>query len=108
MSTQKTLFSSFEHVDLFPMHSWYLDHMTRIAGIDEAGRGPLAGPVVAAAVVLDQVLRVCLHSMILKSLLKKAKLAFEQIHEQAIVWVLVLWALRRSRHSTFLGQLYGA
>ena len=26
----------------------------RIAGIDEAGRGPWAGPVVAAAVVLDQ------------------------------------------------------
>jgi ribonuclease HII len=26
---------------------------TRIAGVDEAGRGPLAGPVVAAAVVLN-------------------------------------------------------
>ena len=25
-----------------------------VCGIDEAGRGPLAGPVVAAAVVLDQ------------------------------------------------------
>lgn len=28
--------------------------LRRIAGIDEAGRGPLAGPVVAAAVVLDR------------------------------------------------------
>ena len=26
---------------------------TRIAGVDEVGRGPLAGPVVAAAVILD-------------------------------------------------------
>jgi ribonuclease HII len=26
-----------------------------VAGVDEAGRGPLAGPVVAAAVILDQV-----------------------------------------------------
>ena len=25
-----------------------------VAGVDEAGRGPLAGPVVAAAVILDQ------------------------------------------------------
>jgi len=27
--------------------------VARIAGVDEAGRGPLAGPVVAAAVILD-------------------------------------------------------
>ncbi len=26
---------------------------TRIAGVDEVGRGPLAGPVTAAAVILD-------------------------------------------------------
>lgn len=40
------------------MPTWALEHEARqagaerIAGIDEAGRGPLAGPVVAAAVVL--------------------------------------------------------
>ena len=27
--------------------------LTQVAGVDEAGRGPLAGPVVAAAVILD-------------------------------------------------------
>lgn len=32
--------------------------VTRVAGLDEAGRGPLAGPVVAAAVILDPERRV--------------------------------------------------
>ena len=31
---------------------WTVDGLT--AGVDEAGRGPLAGPVVAAAVILDE------------------------------------------------------
>jgi ribonuclease HII len=31
----------------------YLQGFTRVAGIDEVGRGPLAGPVVASAVVLS-------------------------------------------------------
>ncbi|MBI3072295.1 MAG: ribonuclease HII [Deltaproteobacteria bacterium] len=31
----------------------YANSFTRIVGLDEAGRGPLAGPVVAAAVALD-------------------------------------------------------
>ena len=29
-----------------------------VAGVDEAGRGPLAGPVVAAAVILDDKRRI--------------------------------------------------
>ena len=29
-----------------------------VAGVDEAGRGPLAGPVVAAAVILDPMVRI--------------------------------------------------
>ncbi len=31
-------------------HFWQQNHL-RVAGVDEAGRGPLAGPVVAAAVI---------------------------------------------------------
>lgn len=31
----------------------FLTHGQRVAGVDEAGRGPWAGPVIAAAVVLD-------------------------------------------------------
>ncbi len=33
-------------------HVLWRQNVTRIAGVDEAGRGPLAGPVVAAAVIL--------------------------------------------------------
>jgi ribonuclease HII len=35
-----------------------MDGFTSIAGVDEAGRGPLAGPVVAAVVVLPEHLRI--------------------------------------------------
>lgn len=34
-------------------HAAYARGFARVAGIDEAGRGPWAGPVVAAAVILD-------------------------------------------------------
>ena len=37
-----------EQIDLI-----YIDSNKLIAGVDEVGRGPLAGPVVAAAVILD-------------------------------------------------------
>lgn len=36
-----------------PDFSFEAQHISPVAGIDEAGRGPLAGPVVAAAVILD-------------------------------------------------------
>jgi len=37
-----------------PDFSFELEHDNPVAGVDEAGRGPWAGPVVAAAVILDQ------------------------------------------------------
>ena len=39
--------------ELFDFDARFRRQYAMIAGIDEAGRGPLAGPVVAAAVILD-------------------------------------------------------
>lgn len=35
------------------LRAWYNEHSHLIAGVDEVGRGCLAGPVVAASVILD-------------------------------------------------------
>jgi ribonuclease HII len=43
--------SKFLHAEQVPL-AW--DTPGLLAGVDEAGRGPLAGPVVAAAVILDE------------------------------------------------------
>src|SRR6266436_3937900 len=57
-----------------------------IAGVDEAGRGPLAGPVVAAAVILDPVRRIAgLRDSKELSALARERLATE-IRVRAIAW----------------------
>jgi ribonuclease HII len=40
-------------VERLSLKSWRMAAQLPVAGIDEVGRGPLAGPVVAAAVILD-------------------------------------------------------
>jgi ribonuclease HII len=58
--------------------------LTRIAGVDEAGRGPLAGPVVAAAVVIapDRRIRGVADSKLLPP--ERREELFELIHERAV------------------------
>jgi len=59
-----------------------------IAGIDEAGRGPLAGPVVAAAVVLPPGIRLYgLNDSKKVTPAKRAEL-FDEIKEKAVAWSL--------------------
>ncbi len=59
-----------------------------IAGIDEVGRGPLAGPVVAAAVILtDNSPIIGLADSKQLSEKRRIKLA-EQIHQRALAWAL--------------------
>ncbi len=57
-----------------------------VCGIDEAGRGPLAGPVVAAAVILDPARSIQgLNDS--KKLSEKKRVALaEEIREKAVAW----------------------
>jgi ribonuclease HII len=60
----------------------------RIAGVDEAGRGPLAGPVFAACVVLDRELMIAgLADSKALSAQRRQQLA-EQIKLRAIAWAI--------------------
>jgi ribonuclease HII len=57
-----------------------------ICGVDEAGRGPLAGPVVAAAVILDPAQPIAgLNDSKKLSATKRERLAAE-IHAKALAW----------------------
>jgi ribonuclease HII len=57
-----------------------------IAGVDEAGRGPLAGPVIAAAVILDPKKRIrgLADSKLLPEKTREA--LFIKIQERALAW----------------------
>jgi len=55
-----------------------------VAGVDEAGRGPLAGPVVAAAVILDELkpIRGLKDSKVLTA--KARERLFDEVHAKAL------------------------
>ncbi len=63
--------------------------VTLIAGMDEAGRGPLAGPVVAAAVImpLDEIIPGVDDSKKVSE--KKREILFDKIKEKAIAYKIV-------------------
>ena len=64
----------------------YSQGITAIAGVDEAGRGPLAGPVCAAAVILPEHLEIPGLNDSKKLTDKKRRELFPMIKEQAIAY----------------------
>ena len=67
-------------------NSLYAQHITDICGVDEAGRGPLAGPVCAAAVILPPNLEIPGLNDSKKLTDKKRRELFPIIKEQAIAY----------------------
>lgn len=66
--------------------SWFAQGITTICGVDEAGRGPLAGPVCAAAVILPPHLEIPGLNDSKKLTDKRRRELMPVIKEQAIAW----------------------
>ena len=67
-------------------NSFYSEEIRVICGVDEAGRGPLAGPVCAAAVILPKGLEIPGLTDSKKLTDKKRRELFPLIQEQAIAY----------------------
>ena len=67
-------------------NSFYSDEIQVICGVDEAGRGPLAGPVCAAAVILPKNLQIPGLTDSKKLTDKKRRELFPVIQEQALAY----------------------
>ena len=84
MSMQTSLFDTPDH-GLYQFELQAADRgFRKVAGIDEAGRGPLAGPVVAAAVILHPGLQLPGVNDSKKLTERKREQLFEQISQQAL------------------------
>ena len=79
-----------------------------IAGIDEAGRGPLAGPVAAGAVILPADHDILYLNDSKKLSEKKRDMLFDQIKEEAVAWAVGLVEPARIDEINILQATYEA
>lgn len=73
-----------ERLEQMKEYEYTYEACTYICGIDEAGRGPLAGPVVAGAVILPKECQILFLNDSKKLSEKKRNLLFDEIREKAV------------------------
>jgi ribonuclease HII len=83
LQEKQVLLAHFQEMLKFEKQQWNIGQL-HIAGIDEAGRGPLAGPVVAAAVVIDREFYIEGLNDSKKLSEKMRESFFDEIKEQAV------------------------
>lgn len=84
------------------------DAYTGICGIDEVGRGPLAGPVVAGAVILPKDARILYINDSKKLSEKKRELLYDEIMEKAVAAEVGIVSPRRIDEINILQATYEA
>lgn len=75
-----------ERLELMKEYEYTYAACLAICGIDEAGRGPLAGPVVAGAVILPKDCEILFLNDSKKLSEKKREALFVEIKEKALAW----------------------
>lgn len=92
------------------MHAYENEHpeAALICGIDEAGRGPLAGPVAAAAVILPKDAAILYLNDSKKVSPKRRDLLFDEIMEKAVSFKVVLSSPERIDEINILQATYEA
>lgn len=81
---QEKLFKERERLDGMRVYEREYAACGQICGIDEAGRGPLAGPVVAAAVILPPDCEILYLNDSKKLTARRRELLYEEIMEKAL------------------------
>ena len=96
-----------EKIDLWELENQLLDNgYTTICGVDEAGRGPLAGPVCAAAVILPRGLEIAGLNDSKKLTEKKRDKLFELIKESAVSYGIAFATVEEIEELNILGATY--
>lgn len=75
-----------DRLDQMRMYEREYAHMGFVCGVDEAGRGPLAGPVVAGAVILPQDCEILYLNDSKQLSEKRREELFDEIKEKAVAW----------------------
>lgn len=84
--TDEKLRAEKQRLELMKEYEYTYEAMGYICGIDEAGRGPLAGPVVAGAVILPKDCEILFLNDSKKLTAKKREELFLEIQEKAAAW----------------------
>ncbi len=96
-----------EILDLWEIESELLDSgISPICGVDEAGRGPLAGPVCAAAVILPRGLEIEGLNDSKKLTEKKREALYDRIIESAVSYGIAFASVEEIEEMNILGATY--
>ncbi len=94
-------------VDLWELEGELLDSgISPICGVDEAGRGPLAGPVCAAAVILPRGLEIAGLNDSKKLTEKKREELYDKIIESALSYGIAFATVEEIEELNILGATY--